>query len=65
MQYGAQSPEELTTREEILSMSGLAFMQGIMTGDIAGAPIARTLNFRLLSVEDGRAILQARRLPAR
>lgn len=56
MQYGAQSPEELTTREEILSMSGLAFMQGIMTGDIAGAPIARTLNFRLLSVEDGRVV---------
>lgn len=56
MQYGAQSPEELTTREEILSMSGLAFMQGIMNGEIAGAPIARTLNFRLLSVEDGRVV---------
>lgn len=56
MQYGAQSPDELISRDEILSMSGLAFMQGVLSGDIAGAPIARTLNFRLLSVEDGRVV---------
>lgn len=56
MQYGAQSPDELISRDEILSMSGLAFMRGVLSGDIAGAPIARTLNFRLLSVEDGRVV---------
>ena len=56
MQYGAETPDQLPTRAQILSMSGLEFMQGILVGDIAGAPIARTLNFRLLTVEDGRVV---------
>ena len=56
MQYGAETPDQLSTRAEILSMSGLDFMQGILAGNIAGAPIARTLNFRLLTVEDGRVV---------
>lgn len=54
MPYAAQSPADLLPRAEILSMSGLTFMQRILNGEIAGAPIAATLNFNLLEVEDGR-----------
>jgi uncharacterized protein (TIGR00369 family) len=37
-------------------MSGLDFMLGILDGSIAGAPIAGTLNFSLVEVEDGRVV---------
>jgi uncharacterized protein (TIGR00369 family) len=37
-------------------MSGLEFMQRLLTGEFAGAPIAGTLNLRLLEVEDGRVV---------
>lgn len=56
MPYAAQSPEDLLPREKILSMSGLEFMQAILRGDIAGAPIAEALNFNLREVEDGRVV---------
>ncbi|MEM9575881.1 MAG: PaaI family thioesterase [Pseudomonadota bacterium] len=56
MAYAAQSPDELLPREKILSMSGLEFMQGLKNGDIAGAPIAQTLNLSLIEVEDGRVV---------
>lgn len=56
MQYAAQSPDELTPRDKILSMSGLEFMQRLHAGEISGAPIAGTLNLRLKSVEDGRVV---------
>ncbi|WP_300031826.1 PaaI family thioesterase [uncultured Roseobacter sp.] len=54
MPYAAQSPADLLPPEKIISMSGLAFMQGILRGEIAGAPIAETLNFDLHEVEEGR-----------
>lgn len=56
MPYAAQSPEDLLPRDAILSMSGLDFMQGILRGEIAGAPIAGALNFNLLEVEEGRVV---------
>ncbi len=58
MPYAAQSPDDLLPRTKILSMSGLAFMQGVLRGEIAGAPIAETLNFNLLEVEDGRVTFE-------
>lgn len=54
MTYAAQSPADLLPRETILSMSGMAFMQKLLSGEFAGAPIAGTLGFNLLEVEDGR-----------
>lgn len=54
MQHAARSPADLTPPQKILSMSGLDFMQGILEGRIAGAPIAQTLNFRLTEVAEGR-----------
>lgn len=56
MPYAAQSPEDLLPREKILSMSGMEFMQGVLRGDISGAPIAGILNFNLLEVDDGRVV---------
>lgn len=56
MQYAARTPQELTPPAKILSMSGLEFMQSVLEGKMAGAPIAATLNFRLLEVEDGRIV---------
>ena len=40
------------------SMSGLAFLQGIVAGEIPDPPITRTLDFYLLEVEPGRAVFQ-------
>ncbi|MFK7745482.1 MAG: PaaI family thioesterase [Roseobacter sp.] len=54
MPYAAQSPDELMPRDKILSMSGLAFMQRLLAGEFAGAPIAGTLGLNLLEVADGR-----------
>jgi len=56
MPYAAQSPDQLLPRDKILSMSGLDFMQRLMAGEFAGAPIAGTLNMNLAEVDDGRVV---------
>ncbi|MEX3016446.1 PaaI family thioesterase [Gymnodinialimonas hymeniacidonis] len=50
----AETIEGLPTREQMLSMSGLDFMRGILNGTLAAPPISQTLGYRLDSVEDGR-----------
>jgi uncharacterized protein (TIGR00369 family) len=52
----ADRPEELPTRETLLSMSGIAFMRGILDGALPHPPIARILGFRLTAVSDGRIV---------
>lgn len=54
----AKGPEELAGREVLLSMSGLAFMQAMLRGDVAGPAIAGTLGFRLHAVAHGRAVFR-------
>ena len=54
----ADTPAELASREMLLSMSGLDFMQAMLRGDFAGPPIARTLNFTLVDVGRGRAVFR-------
>lgn len=56
MPYAAQTPDQLLPREKILSMSGLEFMQRLLAGEFAGAPIAGTMNMNLAEVEDGRVV---------
>lgn len=56
MTFAAKTPADLVAPAKILSMSGLDFMRGILNGDLAGAPIAQTLNFDLLDVQDGRVV---------
>lgn len=50
----ATSIADLPTPEQILSMSGLEFMQGVLDGTVPHPPIGPTLNYHLNSVEDGR-----------
>ena len=44
--------------ELVHELSGLALLQGIVTGAISDPPISRTLDFYLLEVEEGRAVFQ-------
>jgi len=50
----AASPADLADTETLLSLSGLAFMEAIRDGTLPNPPIARTLNYRVEEVEDGR-----------
>ena len=56
LMFVAQSPADLPKADDILSRSGLEFMQAILEGEFAGAPIAETVGITLTSVEDGRVI---------
>ena len=51
--FAAETPDQMATYEVMTGMSGLEFVQAIFEGRIAGAPIARTLNMWIHSVEDG------------
>lgn len=50
----ATRPEDLASREVLLSMSGFDFMRAILEGRIAHPPMGRTLGYRLHSVARGR-----------
>lgn len=52
--FAARSPEEMPSREEMLSRSGLEFLKAMLAGEIAGPPIAATMNFTLAEVSEGR-----------
>ena len=54
----ANSPEDLPTREQLLSMSGLEFMQAMTDGRLPGPPISRTMGYNLHLVEDGRVVFR-------
>jgi uncharacterized protein (TIGR00369 family) len=55
----ARTPEPgLADRAQAASLSGLAFLQALVTGEIPDPPITRTLDFYLLEVEPGRAVFQ-------
>jgi uncharacterized protein (TIGR00369 family) len=49
----ARSPADLMPLKQVLTLSGLEFMQGILEGKHAGPPIARTMGYTLHSVADG------------
>lgn len=51
----AQSPTELLSQDQLLDLSGLEFMQGILDGTLPGPPIAETLGYTLHHVADGTA----------
>ncbi|SFT62744.1 PaaI family thioesterase [Sedimentitalea nanhaiensis] len=54
----ASDPSELLSMAEVLSMSGLEFMQGIVQGRLPGPPIGETLGYALYSVDTGRAVFR-------
>ena len=52
----AETATDLATRDQLLAMSGLAFMQAIRDGLLPQPPMARTLNYRLTEVSEGRVV---------
>lgn len=54
----ANEMRQLPSQEEILSMTGLEFMEKIKLGELPGAPIAKTLNYDLISVSLGQVIFR-------
>ncbi len=49
-----ETAHELTDPAVMAGMTGLEFMRKVLDGILAGAPIARTLNFDLHAVSEGR-----------
>lgn len=54
----AQSRDESLTPAKIMSMAGLDFMKGVLTGDLPAPPIGQTLNFGVSHVEKGKVIFE-------
>jgi uncharacterized protein (TIGR00369 family) len=54
----------VATPEQVAGRSGLEIMQAMLRGELPSAPIARTLDFQLLEVEEGRAVFQGTPGPA-
>jgi len=57
-QQSAQGPGDLVPPEQLLAMSGLDFIQGMLEGRLPAPPIARTLNFTMEAAEDGQAMFR-------
>ncbi|MEO0362329.1 MAG: PaaI family thioesterase [Pseudomonadota bacterium] len=51
-----KGPEDLASIETLRSMSGLEFMRAVKAGRLPAAPIARTLGYELVEVEEGRVV---------
>ncbi|MDG1256867.1 MAG: PaaI family thioesterase, partial [Paracoccaceae bacterium] len=54
----AQSADDLLSSDDVLSMSGLEFMQGILEGCHPAPPIGETLGYTLHEISDGRAVFR-------
>lgn len=54
----AGSLDELPDRGDVLSRSGLEFMQDVVAGRLAGPPIGRTLGFWPVEVTCGRVVFE-------
>lgn len=44
--------------ENVLNMSGLEIMQAVRRGDLPTGPMAITMNYMLMEIEPGRAVIQ-------
>ena len=49
-----ETASDLTDQATMAGMTGLEFMRGVLDGTLAGAPIARTMDFDLHAVSAGR-----------
>jgi uncharacterized protein (TIGR00369 family) len=54
----ATSLDDLPDRSDLLSRSGLEFMQDMIAGRLAGPPIGATLGFWPVLAEDGRVVFE-------
>lgn len=56
--YFAETARDLPGPNDILSMSGLDFMTGILEGRLPAPPISKTLNYRVTEVTLGRVVFR-------
>jgi uncharacterized protein (TIGR00369 family) len=56
--FFANGPEDLPSPTEVLTLSGLDFMKGILEGRFPAPSIARTMDYTLRSVEEGRVVFR-------
>lgn len=54
----ANGPEDLLSQSDLLSLSGLEFMQKILDGTNAGPPIGQTMGYTLHDIAEGRAVFR-------
>lgn len=59
MPHYAQNADDIPGREKLLSMSGLAFMQATLAGDLPHAAIAKLIHAQLHSVDPGKVTFRA------
>ena len=59
MTQQSEAREQSNPLDRLASMSGLAFMQGYLNGDIPPAPISKILGYRLHKVEEGLVVFRA------
>ncbi|WP_158971053.1 PaaI family thioesterase [Chachezhania sediminis] len=52
------SIEDLPSREDILSRTGMEFIQDILSGELAPPPIAHLMNYAMHEVEPGRVVFR-------
>lgn len=54
----AATLDDLPDMADLLSRSGLDFMQAVLRGELSGPPIGRTLGFYLTEVAEGRVVFE-------
>ncbi|WP_121062763.1 PaaI family thioesterase [Chachezhania antarctica] len=50
--------EDMPKPEEILALSGMEFIKGILAGDLPAPPIAKLMNYNMHEVEPGRVVFR-------
>ena len=50
--------QDVLSLKEILEISGLEMMQGILEGNYPAAPIAKILNYKVHAVEKGKVVFR-------
>ena len=56
--FFAKDASDLLSQDELLSMSGLEFMQGMYEGRLPGPPISQTMGYTLHLVEENRVVFR-------
>ena len=56
--FYATGPEDLPTQAEVLNMTGLEFMRGVLDGTVSAPPIGKTLGYQLHRVDEGRVVFR-------
>lgn len=54
----AETPEDLLTPADLAEMTGFEFIDRMRLGTLPAPPIAKTLNYRLVEVAEGRVVFE-------